>query len=123
MIVVTRHPALIEYLKEKDLLSEDFEHTPTYRVLSHATAMDVSGQHVIGVLPLHLAALATQVTEIPLDLTPEQRGKELTLEEVRAAARPAVTYRVFTESAWKILQEMVRDGGGFLQSLVVQHSR
>ena len=51
-------------------------------------------RRVIGVLPLHLAAVATSVTEVPLDIPAAMRGKELTLAQVRAFARPPVTYTV-----------------------------
>lgn len=90
-VVVTRHGSLVTYLVEAGLCSQD---TP---VLSHATADDVRGKHVIGVLPLRLAALAASVTEVPLDLTPEDRGKELSLERVKEIAGDPVTYRVTVE--------------------------
>lgn len=79
-VVVTRHAALVEYIGEIGLLPEGAE------VVAHATTETVRGKHVIGVLPLHLAAEAKMVTEIPLALTAEMRGRELTLEEVRAIA-------------------------------------
>jgi len=87
-IVVTRHPALVELLRERGLIGDDV------RVISHATPQDVQGKHVIGVLPLSLAALAASVTEIPLTLSPELRGKELDLETLRQVAGEAVTYQV-----------------------------
>ena len=89
-VVVTRHPALVALLRERGLVTGDC------KVLDHATSEDVRGQHVIGVLPLSLAALADKVTEIPLALTPELRGKELDLETLRRIAGEAVTYRVTT---------------------------
>lgn len=87
-VVVTRHPALVEYLREIGVIASECD------VISHATAEDVRGKHVIGVLPNHLACEAESLTEVPLALSPEQRGKELSLEEIRAAAAPAVTYNV-----------------------------
>ncbi|GIV35249.1 MAG: hypothetical protein KatS3mg031_2784 [Chitinophagales bacterium] len=87
-IVVTRHQGLVDYLLEIGLITPD---TP---VLSHASADDVRGRHVIGVLPLHLAALAERVTEVPLALTPEDRGKDLPVERVREIAGSPVTYQV-----------------------------
>lgn len=88
IIVVTRHPALVALLVERGLCPEG---TP---VVAHATAETVVGKHVIGVLPYHLAAQAATITEVPLALTPEMRGRELTVEELREVAGPAVTYRV-----------------------------
>lgn len=87
-LVVTRHPALISFLKEKGLIGDQ---TP---VVSHVTEDDVRGKHVLGVLPLRLAASAASVSEIPLDLAPEDRGRELDLARVREIAGDPVTYRV-----------------------------
>jgi len=82
-IIVTRHPALAEYLRRHGYT----EGAPEVR--EHVTAEEVRGCHVIGVLPLHLAAEAASVTEVPLALTPDMRGRELTLEELeRVAGRP-----------------------------------
>ena len=47
---------------------------------------------------MHLAVLTASVTEIPLTLTPEMRGKELSLEEVCNVAGDPVTYVVSTLS-------------------------
>jgi len=87
-IVVTRHPGLVEYLREVGLIGPEAE------VIAHATADQVRGRRVIGVLPLALAALAQDVTEIPLAMAPADRGVELTCARVRQLAGPAVTYRV-----------------------------
>jgi putative CRISPR-associated protein (TIGR02620 family) len=87
-VVVTRHPALVDLLMERGLIG------PGAKVITHATPDDVHGQDVIGVLPLSLAALANSVTELPLAITPEMRGKELDLETLRQIAGDAVKYRV-----------------------------
>lgn len=87
-IIVTRHPALIEYLEEMKIIDGN------ERVITHATEDDVRGKDVIGVLPLSLASLANSVTEVTLNLTPEMRGRELTLEEVRSVAGDVTTYTV-----------------------------
>jgi hypothetical protein len=92
-LIVTRHPALVDHLIDLGLASAE---TP---VLAHATAQDVSGCHVLGVLPLHLAAAATSVTEVPLAIPAEMRGRELSLAEVRRYAGPAVTYAVTVRGA------------------------
>lgn len=88
MIIVTRHQSLVDYLQEINLADES---TP---VLSHATAEDVRGQDVIGVLPLSLASVANSVTEVPLALAPEDRGQELSLARVREIAGAPRTYLV-----------------------------
>lgn len=88
-LVVTRHKALLAYLLDKDIIKEG-----EYNWIEHATINDVEGRDVIGVLPLHLASYAKSVTEVPLKLTPEMRGKELTFEEVEKVAGEPVTYVV-----------------------------
>lgn len=87
-VIVTRHQALVEYLIEIGLAST---HS---RVIEHATEFDVAGRRCIGVLPLRLALLASSVVEIPLNLPPELRGKELSLDQVRAYAGAPVEYVV-----------------------------
>ena len=87
--VITRHKALVEYLLDKDIIKEG-----EYKLIEHADYKDVEGQDVIGVLPLQLASYAKSVTEVPLKLTPEMRGKELTFEEVEKIAEKPVQYIV-----------------------------
>ena len=87
-VVVTRHTGLVEFLVERGALGS---HVP---VVAHATAATITGKNVLGVLPLHLAALAASVTEATLQLTPDQRGKELDLSEVRKAFTGFNTYVV-----------------------------
>ena len=92
-IVITRHPALVEYLVETGLVPADAP------CISHAEAGNVGGKHVIGVLPLRLASLAASITEVPLDIPAELRGQELTIEQVRQYAGEPVRYFVRTEGA------------------------
>lgn len=87
-VVVTRHSALVEYLTELGVVPAGTE------VVTHATAEQVRGRHVFGVLPLHLAAEAASVTEVTLRVPTELRGVELTLEQVRQFAGPLVEYKV-----------------------------
>tara|TARA_R110000751_G_C13590789_1_gene461000 strand:- start:34 stop:447 length:414 start_codon:yes stop_codon:yes gene_type:complete len=95
-IIVTRHQALVEYLIETGVVPAE---TP---VFSHVTSDDVAGNNVIGVLPMHLAAKAASVTEVPLDIPAELRGKELDLEQVRKLAGEPVTYSIRTESSIRL---------------------
>lgn len=87
-IIVTRHKALVTYLREISLVDDDV------KVITHATPDDVRGKDVIGVLPLSLACLANSVTEVPLALTPDMRGKELSLDEMRVIVGKITTYNV-----------------------------
>ena len=88
-LIVTRHKALVDYLLDKDIIKEG-----EYKLIEHADYKDVEGQDVIGVLPLQLASYAKSVTEVPLKLTPEMRGKELTFDEVEKIAQEPVQYIV-----------------------------
>lgn len=106
-IVVTRHPALVEYLLEIGLIRSG-----QYDVIEHVDDQHpVAGRHVIGVLPLHLAVQCLSVTEVPLVLTREdretmQRG-DLTLQRLREVAQEPRTYSV--QRLWTV-REAVFDG-------------
>lgn len=87
-VVVTRHPALVAYLEEIGLIQ------PGAVVIAQATPEQIRGQHVVGVLPIPLAALCEKVTMVPLDVPAELRGKELSLQQVRELAGPPETFKV-----------------------------
>lgn len=87
-LIITRHPALVEYLRELGLVEDGVE------VITHASPEKVVGRHVCGVLPHSLSCLTASFTEVPLALPAELRGVELTLEQVRQYASAPVTYRV-----------------------------
>lgn len=88
VVVVTRHPALVDWLRLE-------EHVPMdVPVIQHATADDVKGRHVYGVLPLHLAAEAEKVTEVTLDIPADRRGQELSLKDMDAMVRGVRSYVV-----------------------------
>jgi len=90
-VVVTRHAALVEYLRERyPALVNGAD------VLTHVEnpARQIEGRVVVGVLPMHLAAWARLVVEIPLALGIEDRGRELDLARVREIAGEPVAYTV-----------------------------
>lgn len=87
-LIITRHEALVSYLIEERITGED---TP---VISHASPDQIRGKHIIGVLPPALAVYAAKITEVPLHLTPEDRGQDLTLKRVREITGPPWTYKV-----------------------------
>lgn len=64
----------------------------------------------IRVLPLSLAAQAESVTEIPLALTPDLRGKELDLATLLRVAGEAVTYTVIADRPERIHRLLEADG-------------
>ncbi|NIU02079.1 MAG: hypothetical protein GWN01_14560 [Nitrosopumilaceae archaeon] len=87
MIVITRHKALVEYLREIGLVDDETE------IIQHCDNPEViKGKTVIGPVPLHLAALARSIINIPLNIPKELRGQELTLEQVREFAGEPVEY-------------------------------
>ena len=104
-VIVTRHLALLDYLEEKGVISSK----DRADVVAHATLKDVRNKQVIGVLPNFLACEAGSLTEIPLKLTPEDRGKELSLERIREVAGDPVTYIVIKVPEDSTLSLMGRD--------------
>ena len=84
-VIVTRHTALVEFLKELGVEGE---------VVAHATEETVAGKHVFGVLPMRLAAEAGRFTEVSLNVPAELRGKELSLEEIKACNPTLTTFKV-----------------------------
>ena len=87
-LIVTRHPELIEVLAEEGIATRE---TP---MIAHATAEQVRGKHVAGVLPLALAAECASITEVTLNLPAETRGRRLTAAEVRQYMTGIHRYRV-----------------------------
>lgn len=89
-VVVTRHKALIDYLFETGVIGKDT------LCFEHVEAVNIRNKHVLGILPLHLAAEALSVTEIPLALTREDREKgDLSLSRIREIAGEPRTYSVY----------------------------
>ena len=87
-LVVTRHAALIEYLREIGVAGPDTQ------VLAHAKVEDVAGKWVAGVLPHSLSVHTYLYVEVPLNVPAELRGVELTLDQVRQLAGKPVAYIV-----------------------------
>jgi len=89
-IVVSQHPAFTDYLREVDLIGE--EYIPT---TASPRIEDVWGRHIITSDPisLGLARRAALVTEIPVHVPPLWKGEVLTLNKLRECAYPtARTY-------------------------------
>jgi len=101
-VIVTRHAGLVEVLAEMGY---------TGKVISHATPDDVRGKVVLGVLPLHLAAQTALFGEITLNLTPEQRGVELTAQEVRDAMTGISWFVVKREEDFEFQINMAVEAG------------
>ena len=85
-LIITRHRGLVEWLSSRGIEG---------RVLTHATEDDVREQDIYGVLPLGLASLAKTVTTVEMPgLKPEQRGKDMSPEEMDAAGARLRIFRV-----------------------------
>lgn len=86
-IIVTRHAGAVEWLRQQGITGE---------VISHVNdPAQIRGRTVIGNLPLHLAAEAMIIGNIDLpNLRPEQRGQDLTAQEMDQAGARLVWYVV-----------------------------
>lgn len=98
-LIVTRHAPLVALLRERhpEIIGDDPE------VIAHVSDPEqIRGREVVGVLPLHLAAVARSVTEVPLALTPADRASmaagDLPIERLREIAGAPVRYVVRTEA-------------------------
>jgi putative CRISPR-associated protein (TIGR02620 family) len=87
-LVVSRHPAMLALLRERGIVSENAV------ILAHVSEGDVKSRHVVGTLPLRLAALTASITEIELRVPADRRGAELGLDELRRYAGATRTYAV-----------------------------
>jgi len=91
-IVVSKNLNLITVLRERGIIDDS---TPITR---RATAAEVKGRHVLGLLPLYLASMAASLTEIPMRLSNEDylamQRTGLSLERTRAVVSNPVTYKV-----------------------------
>lgn len=85
-VLVTRHEALVEYFSNMGITFD--------KVITHATAEDVTGNDVYGVLPLRLASFTNTVTSIDMNLPAEMRGKELSLTDIETYFTGMSTYKV-----------------------------
>lgn len=85
-IIITRHAGMVAWLTQ---------HGISGQVIAHATAADVHNQDVIGVLPLHLAALASSITTVDMPaLPPDKRGVDLDPDEMTAYGAVMRCYQV-----------------------------
>lgn len=101
-IIVTRHAGLVEFLAARGI---------TGVVVAHATAEDVKGKDVYGVLPLHLAAMCRTVTSVDMNLPADKRGAELTSAEVEKYFVDMTTYVVRTRADFNWSIAVANDEG------------
>jgi hypothetical protein len=91
-IIVSRHPAAVEFIREEMPELTDAE------VFASVTAQDVEGKVVVGNLPLSMACLAAEVIAVEFEGAPP-RGQEYGVEDMRAAGAKLARYRVLGEAA------------------------
>jgi len=83
-VIVTRHPALVEYLKKHYKLKPD-------DVIRHVRGPDELKNSIVwGVLPLHLIPYCSEFYSVSVIIPYELRGRELslkTLEDMSVTVR------------------------------------
>ena len=88
-VIITRHTSFTDHLRAIGLIDDQAQ------IIPHADADSLRGKRVItSGLPLHLAALATEVVTVPLHLPAELRGVELTQSQIADHAGDPATFRV-----------------------------
>lgn len=88
-IIVSRHPAAIEFIRNE---LPEFSDAP---VLASASADDVRDAHVAGNLPLDLAAEARVVRAIVYPAGRAPRGAEYTVEQMYECGAAIKSFYVF----------------------------
>jgi len=93
---VSRHPGAVEWIQRHG--------PPVDRVVDHLDLADVRrGDTVIGTLPVHLAAAVctrgARYLHLVVDVSPGERGRELTADDLERLGARLVVYRVFPEEA------------------------
>jgi len=86
-IIVSRHPAAVEFIRRE---RPEFADAP---VIETATAEGVKDAVVAGTLPLYLAAMTDRVIAVEFEGAPP-RGAEYGLAEMDVAGARLVEYRV-----------------------------
>ena len=94
-IYVGRHDAVYEYCLQQGYISEN---TPR---LDRATIKDVRGKHVVGVLPIFMAAYAETYTKLELSTylffgkkATKRDLQSISVEDMHSVVRNAVVYQV-----------------------------
>lgn len=115
-IIVTRHPGALAWLQKRhpELTSEMCSgcqglggncmtcdgsgYLPSStRVIAQATPKDLTGNRIIGILPVDLAALCGEYWALNMRIPAEMRGKELTCEDMERFGCSIKRFLVFPE--------------------------
>ena len=97
-LIITRHAGAVEWLRRRGIEGE---------VIAHATPDQVRGRICYGVLPLNLAALASEVWAIDMpDLEAADRGRDLTPKEMDAAGAELFCYVVLPTNREDLIRRL-----------------
>jgi len=75
-VIVVRHIGAKEWIAKHHSEFSDVEQ------IAQAKPEDLKGNRVIGVLPIHLAALCAEYWHLEMNIPQEARGKELSCEDM-----------------------------------------
>jgi len=87
-IIVTRHKALADYFIEMGYAEQG---TPVFCFVKES---EVIGRHVLGILPYDMACLTAKFTTVDLRISKEDRGRELSLNEMIPCIKKVSTYKI-----------------------------
>ena len=89
--LITRHPGALQWAQEEGLAVD-------HQLEQLAPECVQSGDHVIGTLPVHLAAAVCErggrYFHLTLDIPPQLRGRELSSADMRTCDARLEEYRV-----------------------------
>lgn len=86
-LLITRHPAFTEYLKDLGF--------SWGKEVAHASPGELSGKTVLtSGMPLHLGAKCKHIITVPLDIPADLRGQELNIEQVREYATEPKWFKI-----------------------------
>ena len=97
IIIITRHPALVEWLRGQGVVGYVYSQVVTEREPMQSSEVhirDLQGTHVIGVLPTWIAASGpAYISEVALPGLPsDARGKEFTVEQMNSWGAQLISY-------------------------------
>lgn len=109
VVVVSRHRGALDWLVRQGVSAD--------QVLAHLSLECVRpGDVVVGTLPVHLAAelcaRGARYFHLRVDLTFEQRGRELTAEEMESSSASLQEYRVEREPTHPVVATDSKVGSG-----------
>mgnify|MGYP000384626105 CR=1 FL=1 len=98
-LIVARHAGLVEWFRRRGIEGECITHV--------SYPEQIEGKIVFGVLPIHLAALTDMVIAVEMWMTPKQRSRELSADEMDGCGARMRAYRV-EEVTDKNIYDIVR---------------